>query len=185
MKRMSLAAAAALALAFSAGVPADARSAGPDDSKKVTIIGCAVRGDGDGDGFLLANAVEETTRTVTTPGATGTTVSSSTTSTLKPSRILYWLDDDDDDVQAHFGHQVEVVGEVEGEIEQAEVEVEREDDHIEVEIKADGRKTMVRLPDVPSAVGTSGSVDDDEVELKYTVRKLDVKSVRMIASTCQ
>jgi hypothetical protein len=38
---------------------------------------------------------------------------------------------------------------------------------------------------VPSAVGTSGSVGDDEKELQYQVRKLDVKSARVIAESCQ
>jgi len=38
---------------------------------------------------------------------------------------------------------------------------------------------------VPSAVGTSGSVKDREVELPYVVRKLDVKSAKSIAPTCQ
>jgi len=50
---------------------------------------------------------------------------------------------------------------------------------------ADGRKANVKLNDVPSAVGTSGSVKDREVELPYVVRKLDVKSAKSIAPTCQ
>lgn len=39
----------------------------------------------------------------------------------------------------------------------------------------------------PSAVGTAGAVGDKDkkVEIVYGVRKLDVKSVKMIAENCQ
>jgi hypothetical protein len=56
---------------------------------------------------------------------------------------------------------------------------------IELEIKAAGRKANVKLPDVPSAEGTSSSVKDREVELPYLVRKLDVKAARSLAPTCK
>jgi hypothetical protein len=156
-----------------------------DDHEKVTVVGCAVKGDSDGDGFLLANAVERTTRMTSEPGATGSTVTTETTTEARPSRTLYWLDDDDHKVEPHMGHQVEIVGELEGDIETGEVKVEREDDAVKIEIDADGRKATVRLVDVPSAIATSGSGDVDDEELKYLVRKLDVKSVRMLAATCQ
>jgi hypothetical protein len=180
MKLMSIAGAMmAAALTAAAGVsPAAAQ-------EKVTLTGCAVKGNGDGDGFLLANAVEQTTRTTVTPEATGSSVSSSTTTAMKPARILYWLDDDDDEVQKFMGQLVEVTGEVEGDVKRGEIEVERERGMIELEIKAaEGRKANVKLTDVPSAVGTSGSVKDAEVELPYVVRKLDVKSAKAIAPSC-
>ena len=159
-------------------------AAGAQD--KVTLTGCAVKGSGDGDGFLLANAVEQTTRTTVTPDAAGSTVSSTSAREMKPARMLYWLDDDDDVVEKMTGQLVEITGEVEGDIKRGEIEVERENGMIELEIKAeDGRKANVRLADVPSAVGTSGSVKDSEQELPYMVRKLDVKSAKSIAPTCQ
>ena len=55
---------------------------------------------------------------------------------------------------------------------------------IELEIKADGRNANVKLPDVPSAIGTAGSVKDREAELPYLVRKLDVKTAKSLAPTC-
>src|SRR5688500_5052535 len=67
--------------------------------RKVTITGCAVKGSGDGDGFLLANTTD--------PAA---------------PRILFWLDDDDDEVQKLMGQLVEVTGEVEGDIKRGEIE---------------------------------------------------------------
>jgi hypothetical protein len=181
MKKMGISTALVLAALVSG-----ASSTSAADEKKVTITGCVVKGNGDGDGFLLANAVEQTTRTTSTPSATGATLSSTTTTTeLKPTRILYWLDDDDDVLDKLMGQQVEVVGEVEGDIERGEIDIERENGMIELEIKADGRKTTVKLPDVPSAVGTSGSVGDREKELDYIVRKLDVKSARGLSTACR
>lgn len=150
---------AALTMAMLAGPETTVATA---QDQKVTITGCAVKGSGDGDGFLLAN--------MTDPTAT---------------RILYWLDDDDDEVQKLMGQLVEVTGEVEGDINRGEIEVEREDGMIELEIKAAGRKATVKLADVPSALGTAGSVKDREIELPYVVRKLDVKSAKAVAPTCK
>ena len=181
MKRTSIFGVMALTAVLAANGVAQGAAAAAQE--KVTLTGCAVRGDGDGDGFLLANTVEQTTRT--SPTASGSTVSSSTSSEMKPARILYWLDDDDDEVANLMGQLIEVTGEVEGDVKRGEIQVERENGMIELEIKADGRKANVKLADVPSAIGTSGSVKDGEVELPYVVRKLDVKSAKSIAPTCK
>jgi len=153
--------------------------------EKVTLVGCAVKGNGDGDGFLLANSVEQTTRTTVTPTPAGAAISQTTTNEMKPARILYWLDDDDHEVAKLMGQLIEVTGEVEGDVKRGEIEIERENGMIELEIRADGRKANVKLADVPSAVGTSGSVKDREVELPYLVRKLDVQSAKSIAPSCR
>ena len=183
MKRTSLAGAVALAAGLAAALPAFVPAASA--AEKVTITGCAVKGDGDGDGFLLANAVERTTRTTTAPSVSGTpTTSTSTTTEMRATRILYWLDDDDDVLDKLIGQQVEVVGEVEGDVERGQIEIERENGMVELEIKGDGRKATVKLPDVPSAVGTAGSVGDREIELQYVVRKLDVQSARGLSTAC-
>ena len=181
MKLMSIAEVMLMTLVASHG-PLQVEAAAQE---KVTLTGCAVKGNGDGDGFLLANSVEHTTRTTATPGAVGSTVSSTTTSEMKPARVLYWLDDDDDEVAKLMGRLIEVTGEVEGDVKRGEIEVERENGMIELEIKAGDRKATVKLADVPSAIGTSGSVKDRETELPYVVRKLDVKSAKSIASTCR
>ena len=183
MKLTSIVGGLAVAVLVAASGPAQVTAA--EGQEKVTLTGCAVKGNGDGDGFLLANSVEQTTRTTTTPTREGSTVSTSTTNEMKPARILYWLDDDDDEVAKLMGQLVEVTGEVEGDVKRGEIEVERENGMIELEIKADGRKANVKLADVPSAIGTAGSVKDREVELPYIVRKLDVKSAKSIAPSCQ
>jgi hypothetical protein len=183
MKLTGMIGSVAMAALLAGSRPVEVRAT--ESQEKVTLTGCAVHGNGDGDGFLLANSVEQTTRTTTTPTPAGSTVSSTTTSEMKPARILYWLDDDDDEVAKLMGQLVEVTGEVEGDVKRGEIDVERENGMIELEIKADGRKANVKLADVPSAIGTSGSVKDREVELPYVVRKLDVKSARSLAPTCR
>ena len=185
MKLMSIILGATVVSASVASVNVRSLSAASLQEQKVTVTGCAVKGTGDGDGFLLANAVEQTTRTTMTPTPAGSTVSSTSSTAMKPARILYWLDDDDDEVQKLMGQLVEVTGEVEGDVKRGEIEVERENGMIELEIKAGDRKANVKLADVPSAIGTAGSVKDRETELPYVVRKLDVKSARSIAPTCQ
>ena len=182
MKLMSIGGAIVVIALVVGSRPAQVTAEGQE---KVTLTGCAVKGNGDGDGFLLANSVEQTTRTTTTPGPTGSTVNSTTTSEMRSARILYWLDDDDDEVAKLMGQLVEVTGEVEGDVKRGEIQIERENGMIELEIKADGRKANVKLADVPSAIGTSGSVKDREVELPYVVRKLDVKSAKSLAPSCR
>ena len=183
MKLTSIVGALAATAFVAASKPAQVTAA--EGQEKVTLTGCAVKGNGDGDGFLLANSVEQTTRTTTTPTPAGSTVNSTTTNEMKPARILYWLDDDNDEVAKLMGQLVEVTGEVEGDVKRGEIQVERENGMIELEIKADGRKANVKLADVPSAIGTAGSVKDREVELPYVVRKLDVKSAKSIAPSCR
>src|SRR6187455_1709544 len=107
MKLTSIAAAIVLTALAIGSRPARVTAA----EEKVTLTGCAVKGNGDGDGFLLANSVEQTTRTTTTPTPAGSTVSSTTTTNeMKPARILYWLDDDDHEVAKLMGQLIEVTG---------------------------------------------------------------------------
>ena len=47
--------------ALVAGTQPCAGVGGWGPGEKVTLTGCAVKGNGDGDGFLLANSVEQTT----------------------------------------------------------------------------------------------------------------------------
>ena len=189
MKRIGLAAALAFACAIT-GVSAAQQSqlagatAGGDD-KKVTLTGCVVKGD---EGFLLTDAVGASTTSTTTVAPTPTGVTSTTTTTSTPGKttMLYWLDGNDE-LNAHSGHRVEVTGEVKGDVEAAEIKMERENNAVKITAKSDDRKVSAMLPDVPSAVGTAGAVGDKDkkVEIVYGVRKLDVKSVKMIAENCR
>ena len=131
--------------------------------KKGPIVGCALKGTGDGDGFLLARDPDPATR----------------------ARVLYWLDDDDDEVQAMMGQLVEITGDVGDDVKRGEIKVEREKGMVELEINAAGRKATVKLAEVPSAIDAETSVKDREQTLGFVVRKLDVKSARIVAASCK
>jgi hypothetical protein len=138
-------------------------AAGADKDVKVT--GCVLKGE-EGRGFLLADRM--------LPDAS---------SSVPQPRVLYLLKDDDE-LEGHTGRRVEITGELEGELEKGQIEVDRDGDAVKLEIKADDRKLKLRLPEMPAAVGTSGKDDDDD-EIDFVVRKLDVKSVKMVSSSCR
>lgn len=184
MKQMGLAAALSASVSVAAAVTA-VQAAGrvaPVESsgqkKEVTITGCVVKGDG---GYVLTNVASETEAAALAAGAPSTP---QPPGAVLPARVLYWVDDDDD-LEDHAGHKVEVRGELEGEVEKGTISAEREGGVVELEFKVDGKKVAIKVPDVPPAIGTSGKVGDKEVDFPYVVRRIDVKSVKTITSTCQ
>jgi hypothetical protein len=154
---------AMLATALALGATAAASSVQEDKDVKVT--GCVLKGE-EGRGFLLADLM--------LPGAS---------SSVPQPRVLYLLKDDDD-LEGHTGRRVEIEGELEGDLEKGQIEVEQDGEAVKLEIEADDRTLKLRLPEKPAAVGTSGK-DKDEAELTFVVRKLDVKSVKMVSSSCR
>ncbi len=177
----------AAALVLSAGVAA--LSAAPqvasapaqqsgDDKRSVTLTGCVVKGDG---GYVLTNVSEETAAAAV---AGGMPSSPQPKGAVLPGRVFYWMDDDED-LKDHAGHQVEVRGKIEGDIERGEISAERENGLIELEFKVKGdKKVTIKVPDVPATVGTSGGVPDKEVDIPFIVRRVDVDKVKTLSSVC-
>src|SRR5918994_4306564 len=171
MRQMGLAAAMTLALGIGAvAAPQSIATTAPQqaagDKKDVTITGCVVRGDG---GFVLTNVAEETAAAAV---AAGTPSTPQPAGTVMPGRVLYWLDDDEK-LEEHAGHKVEVRGELEGDIETGKISAEREGGLVELEFKVEGdRKVTIKVPDVPSTIGTSGAVGDREKDFPYIVRRI-------------
>src|SRR5687767_5218805 len=182
MKQMGFAAAVAVAACLAGSAAAAQVASAPaqrsgDARKDVTITGCVVKGDG---GYALTNVSEQAAAAAV---AGGLPSSPQPAGAVMPGRVLYWLDDDDD-LAAHAGHKVEVSGTIEGDVEKGKISAEREGGLIELEFKVEGdKKVTIKVPDVPSTVGTSG-VGDKEVDIPYVVRKIDVDKVKMISSTC-
>jgi hypothetical protein len=182
---MGLVASIAMAMAFHAtsATSQSVATAPPqpstDDKKDVTITGCVVKGDG---GYVLTNVAHETTAAAVAAGTPG---SPQPAGAVMPGRVLYWLEDDDE-LEEHAGQKVEVRGELESDITTGKISAEREGGLVELEFKVAGeKKVTVLMPSVPPTVGTSGSVGDKERDIAYIVRKIDVDSVKMLASTCQ
>lgn len=177
MKDMACGALLALSLSgyLAAQQPAPVHASNDD---QVTLVGCVIKGDG---GYVLANAAEPTWAS---PGAAASASAPASATTIA-GRTFYWLDDDDK-IDEHAGRRVEVIGKLEDEIDRGRISVERENGMIEIEFKADGeRKVTVKVPETPSAVGTAGAVADREADYRVVIRKIDVKSVKVVASTCQ
>lgn len=176
---------AALALGVSASLTAQQPASGhpAHEDQRVTLTGCVVKAD---DGYVLTNAVQ-LPATAGTAGAVEPPVTQPARSAPPVGRVFYWLEEDDD-LEGRAGHRVEISGEID-DIDPGTISVEREEGMIELEFKVDGdKKVTVKLPDTPAAgapVGTSGIVATDrERDYDVKVKKIDVKSVRMIASTC-
>jgi hypothetical protein len=147
-----------------------------DKDDKVTLVGCVIKGDG---GYVLSsvNGWESPSA-----GAASATVASAST---VAGRTFYWLKDDDD-LEKHAGRKVEVVGKLDDEIDQGKIKVEREDGMAKIEFQADGEsKVTIKAPESLTAVGTSGTLPDRDKTHRVTIRKIDVKSVKVVASTCQ
>jgi hypothetical protein len=144
--------------------------------KDVKLSGCLIRGEGNGDGYLLANPPNEpwlsSPGKQVTPSALGTSGDYAT--------MFYWLDGDDD-LRQHVGHKVEIEGELEGDVKDGEIKTERKENWTEMTVKSDGRTIKARVPNTSMF---PASEQDKERKGNILVRRVDVKSVRMLGATC-
>jgi len=180
----SLALGAALAITAAVGVGGAAQAAVSADDKIVTITGCVVKGDG---GYVLMPLPEHGgAAAVLPPAGTSGNPAGTAGQASDVVRVLYWLDDDDE-VDDHAGQRVEITGEIEGDIDEGEISVEREDDgKVELEVKHEGKTIGGKLPNIPGTIGTAGgAITDEEKDYEVAVRKVDVKTVKTLASVCQ
>ncbi len=143
---------------------------------EVTLKGCLVRGEGDS-GYLLTNTPAEpdwqrpeTARIA--PGAAGTTGGFES--------IFYWLDGDDD-LKANIGHQVEITGDLKGDLKDGEITLDRKERWTELRVKSDGKSMKANVPN--ASVFAAPGADKDR-KARVLVRKVDVGKVKMLAATC-
>lgn len=150
-----------------------AAAAAKDDDKKITLTGCLVKGDGDGAGYLLTNtpsvAVLRDHDARVEPGVVGT---------AGTEPVFYWLSGDND-LKDHVGHQVEVMGDIKGDVKEGEIKIDRKARWTEMTVKADGRTMKA---DVPNAYMVP---DKDDQKARVLVRRVDVDHVRMLRAACE
>lgn len=143
--------------------------------KDVKLSGCLVRGEGDGDPFLLTNSPASPAliggASSVAPGAVGTSA--------EFRNVFYWLDGDNE-LKNHVGHFVEVEGELKGDVKDGEIKLDRKDNWTEMTVKADGRSMKARVPNL-SIVAPK----DHDVKGPVSVRRVDVEHVRMISASCE
>jgi hypothetical protein len=143
--------------------------------KSVKLSGCLVRGDGDGNPFLLTN-------TPTSPALVGgaPAVAPSGVGTAAEFRnVFYWLDGDGD-LKNHVGHFVEIEGDLKGDVKDGEIKLDRKDHWTELSVKADGRSMKARVPNT-SIVAPK----DHDVKGPVAVRRVDVEHIKMLAASCE
>lgn len=152
-----------------------ARAAADDE---VTLTGCLVRGEGDGQPYLLTNAPSEP---VLSSAAAATVAPGGVGTSGEFANVFYWLYGNGD-LKDHIGHRVEIKGDLKGEAKHGEIKMDRKDDWTELTVKADGRQMKARVPNV-SMVPEPGTKGDAKGSVR--VRMVNVDHVTMTAASCQ
>jgi hypothetical protein len=174
--RRTLAGIFACALGLGATQTSITAAGGLDDN--VTLKGCLVKGDGDGAGYLLTNTPAE-------PAFQRSGDSKIQPSTVGTSggfeSVFYWLDGDKE-LSKNIGHQVEIKGELKGELKDGEIKLDRKDQWTEMTVKSDGRSMKAN---VPNASMFPAPGEDKDRKVHVLVRKVDVEHVNMVAASCE
>jgi hypothetical protein len=156
---------------------ADPKSVSADD-KDIKLSGCLIKGEGDGNGYLITNLPSE-------PAASSSAAASVTPSAIGTSggfsNVFYWLDGDGD-LKHHVGHRVEIEGRFEGDLKPGEIKLERKDNWTELRVKSNGRSMKA---DVPNAFLVPASPSDKERKMTALVRRVDVEHVKMLSASCE
>jgi hypothetical protein len=80
----------------------------------------------------------------------------------------------------HIGHQVEIEGDLEGQLREGEIRIDRKDSWTEIDVRSGGREMKARVPNASVVAGPNA---DRKVEV--LVRRVSVDKVRMIDATCR
>ena len=171
----TLAGLVACTLSLSAPFVSGAAVLGADDD--VTLRGCVVKGEGDGAGYLLTNvpgdlAVLRRPDAKIEPGIVGTSGGFES--------VFYWLDGDND-LKKNIGHQVEIKGELKGDLKDGEITFDRKDNWTEMTVKSDGRTMKANVPTVSIFPARD---NDKDAKAHVLVRKVDVEHVTMLGASC-
>jgi hypothetical protein len=89
--------------------------------------------------------------------------------------MFYWIDDENDFAK-HAGQQVEIVGEISGELKKGEFETEPKGAFTEIEFGVEGRETKVLLP----SAWLSSQTPAREAEFDIVLRTVDVEKVNVL-----
>ena len=166
-----------LVAALTLAVPFAATAARAFEDKDIKLSGCLVKGD-EGGGYLLTNsradaALQSSTAGNVAPSSVGTAAGFST--------VFYWLQDHDD-LENHVGHQVEIEGDLKGDLKQGEVKVDRKDKWTELTVRADGKTMKARVPHT-SVVAAPKNGGDRKGDILF--RRVDVGRIRMLGASCE
>ena len=170
----------AFAIAAGIATPATAQQARAGDSDdQVVITGCVVRSDhkmsgprsllvwSKGDVYLDAAGIDikRSERAVGTSG--------------KTQPVFYWIDDEDDFAK-HVGTRVEIVGELDDDVDEGEIEVDHKDNFTEIEFEWDGKDVKARVP--TAWLGPDTPAKDSDFDI--AIRRVDVEKVTVVSPSC-
>jgi hypothetical protein len=145
----------------------------PAAADSVKLVGCLVKGEGDG--YMLENSPLEPTPTsagrTVEPGALGTSGSF--------ANVFYWLEGDND-LKRHVGHTIAVEGDTKGDVKQGEMSIDRKYSWTELDVKSGGRHLKA---EVPNASVVPGPEPDKKINI--LVRRVDVEKVKMLDAGCR
>jgi hypothetical protein len=165
-----------MALALNvAALTSGAATIGHAAADPVTLTGCVIRAD-DGDGYLLINTPREPAVASVEPRAKAPTTVG-TTEVI--TNVFYWLDKDDD-LTPHIGHQVELDGDVKGQLREGQIKIDRKDQWTEVEVESEGRDMKARVPNASII-----AAPDADRKIAVIVRRVEVKKIRMLDAACR
>jgi len=94
--------------------------------------------------------------------------------------VFYWLDGDKD-LKTNVGHQVEIKGDLKGDLKDGEIKLDRKDNWTEMTVKSDGRTMKANVPNASLFPATH---EDKDKKVDVLVRKVDVDHVTMLAASC-
>jgi hypothetical protein len=94
------------------------------------------------------------------------------------SSVFYWLDEHEG-LDDHVGHQIEIEGELKGDLKDGEIKIDRKGDWTDVEIKSDGRSFKAKVPRSVLVIPAT-----DAARIDVLVRKVEPRRVRMLAAVC-
>jgi len=145
--------------------------------KDIKLSGCLIRAE-NGGGYLLTNAPGESVwdraRDVPVePGPAGTTG--------RTGSVFYWLDNNGD-LKDHVGHQVDINGELKGDLTDGQIKIDRKANWTEMEVRSGERTLKAQVPQ-SLFVYPAGARDSDP-KVQVLVREVDVKHVSMRAASC-
>jgi hypothetical protein len=151
-------------------------SAAGKDDHSVKFSGCLVRGEGDGDPYLLTNSPTDPALVASSSSVTPSGVGTS----AEFRNVFYWLYGDGS-LKEHVGHLVEIEGDLKGDVKDGEIKLDRKDHWTELSVKSDGRSMKAQVPNTSVVAPSKGH----DAKASVAVRRVDVEHVRMLAASCE
>jgi hypothetical protein len=192
MKRLmtgfGFAAAFGLVATLSAQTTSSSATSTTTDKDEVTITGCLERGANGNYTLVNAQTGSESGASATTTGTSGTTTATGTSGSagttagaMNATSGSTWTLEGDNDLAKHVGHKVQVTGK---EVSSSKDDHEASATTTTAGTSGSGTTTATGTTGTTGTSGSAGAAEQRHSASDHAGRKLDVKSVKMISSSC-